>query len=92
MYRRKIQPYSVEFSRHLRDLMAERGLTVEGVAARMGRSPTYVSEHTNGTRAPETDLLDVIAAMAHLSTHALIIEVTNRMALPPRRPEDGSAK
>jgi len=80
MGRRKASDYSKQFSRHLRDVMEEHDVRIEPVARKMGRSPSYVSDHTNGNFPPETDLLDTIAGECHMSTPALIVEVVARMS------------
>lgn len=71
-----------DFSRalgaHLADVMRERGITQTQVADRLGRVQGYVSERLNGHRAPETDLIDAVAALAHLTPHALMLELLAR--------------
>jgi hypothetical protein len=71
--------FSRELSRHLRDFMEEHEITVEQVAADMGRSRSYVSDHTNGLRAPETDLLNHVANLAHTNVQALMLNLLSRM-------------
>lgn len=43
--------------------MKEHDITVRDIAKELGRSVGYVSEHTSGASAPDTDLLDAVAAL-----------------------------
>lgn len=60
--------------------MTERDIPHAAVAQVLGTARSYVSEHTNGKRAPDTDLLDAVATLAGLTTHELVQQVRERMA------------
>jgi transcriptional regulator with XRE-family HTH domain len=70
---------SVALSRHLRDYMTENGLSVEDVAAAMGRSRSFVSDHTNGLRAPDTDMINTVANLTRTSFTRLMLDLVARM-------------
>lgn len=71
--------FSIALSRHLRDYMKEKDLTVESLAARMGRSRQYVYNHTNGLRSPDTDLLNTVARMTGTDVRSLLLLLMGRM-------------
>jgi transcriptional regulator with XRE-family HTH domain len=77
-----VSEFSVRFSQHLRDYMREHGVTVEEVAARLGRSPTFVSEHTHGLRDPGTDLINAVARLAGTDPRSLVAEISLHMLAP----------
>lgn len=60
--------------------MTERDIPHAAVARVLGTARSYVSEHTNGSRAPDTDLIDAVAALAGLTAHDLVQQVRERMA------------
>ena len=77
---KQVSEFSRRFSAALQGVMRERRVTVEQVANELDRSRGFVSEHTSGKSAPDTDLLDVIARLAGFrSTPALVAEVARRM-------------
>jgi transcriptional regulator with XRE-family HTH domain len=78
-----ISDFTVQFSRHLRDYMRNKGITVDDVATRMGRSPTFVSEHTHGLRDPGTDLINAVARLAGTDPRSLVAEISLHMLAPP---------
>jgi len=69
----------VSLSRHLRDWMTERDLSVERLAAAMGRSRNYVYDHTNGQRAPDTDLINNVARLTGTDARSLMLVLMARM-------------
>lgn len=76
---RDASPFSADLSRHLRDFMDEHEIAAHAVAARLDRSPSYVSEHTSGKRPPDSDLLDAVASLAGISTQRLVLDLLARM-------------
>lgn len=70
---------SIEIAKYLRDWMVEHDLTVEQVAVAMGRSRTYVYEHTSGVRAMDLDILNAVARLGSTSPRALYVELASRM-------------
>lgn len=74
-----ISDFSVALSRSLRDYMKERDLSVESLAAQMGRSRQYVYNHTNGLRAPDTNLLSAVARMTGTDARSLMLILLGRM-------------
>lgn len=81
---RPASAYTVELSKHLRDWMDERELSVERLAATMGRSRNYVYDHTNGLRAPDTDLINTVAQLTHTDARSLMMILTGRMGMDTR--------
>lgn len=67
----------------LGQIMGEHGVTQAKVAERIGRTQGYVSEHLNGTRPPETDIIDAIGQLAGMSPRALVQEAISRMGGGP---------
>ena len=59
--------------------MAERDLAQQTLADRLGRSKGYVSEHINGTRPVDSDLVAAVAEAIGEPTEDLIDEITRRM-------------
>lgn len=88
MDRAPITDFSREFSALLQGFMRERDITGKEVAEHLGRSAGFVSERTNGTRPPDTDILDAVADLARMQTRELVAELARRMLLPdaPRTP------
>lgn len=62
--------------------MKDRGITQPQIATDIGRSQGYVSEHLNGKRPVEFDILDAIARRAAVSVYALMTELAEQ-ALGP---------
>lgn len=63
--------------------MREHRLTVDDVADRAGRSRGFVSEHTSGKKAPDTDLMDAVARAIGYDTNALLGEIHERLRRAP---------
>ena len=72
---RTTSDFSESFSRHLRDYMADHGITLEAVAIEMKRAVSYVSERTTGVRPPELDLIDAVALLAHVEPWELVARI-----------------
>lgn len=62
----------------LRDVMAQHGLSLDQVAAVLGRSRGYVSERTTGTRELSLDVVVAVARLLHMTEHAVMVEVMER--------------
>lgn len=71
--------FSVALSRRLRDYMATKDLSVEKLAARMGRSRQFVYNHTNGLRPPDTDLLNNVARLTGTDVRSLMLLLRGQM-------------
>ena len=65
----------------LRDVMTQHGITLDQVAAVLGRSRGYVSERTTGARELSLDIVVAVARLTHLTEHAVMVEVTERARL-----------
>lgn len=74
-----ISDFSRRFSAALQGVMRENKVTVEAVSKRLGKSKGFVSTHTSGKAAPDTDLVDAVAYLAGQPTRALVIEIARRM-------------
>ena len=72
MSTRPTSEFSRVFSLCLRGFMEERHIESRDVARHLGRSAGYVSEHTSGTRAPDTDLLDAVADLAGIDRKSVV--------------------
>lgn len=72
--------FSRRFSAALQGVMRENKVRIDDVVVASGRSKGFVSEHTNGTAAPDTDLLDAIAGLIGVDTRDLVTEVARRSA------------
>ena len=70
--------------------MKDRGITQPQIAADIDRSQGYVSEHLNGKRPVEFDILDAIARRAGVSVYAMMTELSER-ALGPAGTTDTSS-
>jgi transcriptional regulator with XRE-family HTH domain len=77
-----ISDFSVRFSAALQGYMRQHKIRIEDVVSISGRSKGYVSEHTSGKSAPDTDLLDAIADAGDVTTRSLVAEVVRRMGDP----------
>lgn len=65
--------------RALRSFLEERGITLDKVAAELGRSRGYVSERTSGKRELTMDVVWASAKIAHLTEDALTLEIFSRL-------------
>lgn len=81
--------------------MKTHGITQPQIAADIDRSQGYVSEHLNGKRPVEFDILDAIARragvsvyamMAQLAEQALGLEGTTGTSSVPARPAHGRSR
>lgn len=81
----RISDFSRRFSAALQGVMREHGATVNDVATAADRSKGYVSEHTSGAKAPDTDLIDAIASVIGYDTSTLLVEIARRMEAPRPR-------
>lgn len=61
--------------------MTEHDLSVQRLATALGRSRNYVYEHTNGYRAPDTDLLEAVAELTGTDARSLMMIITGRMGV-----------
>lgn len=77
------EPKALRWSRALRDYMVEHDLTVEQVAALLGRSPGYVSHRTTGRAPLSLDIILAVAELSRISEQALVVELTNRVGWEP---------
>ena len=91
MSERPVSAFSRAFAAHLRGVMAERNVNQQTVADLLGRSKGYVSEHTSGKRAVDSDLLDAVAEVAGIESRDLFAEIARRMAADPQ-PRAGLAE
>jgi transcriptional regulator with XRE-family HTH domain len=64
----------------LRDFMDERGITGKAVAARLDRSPDYVSGRLRGRLPLSVDIVVAVAQLAGISDRALMSEIMIRAA------------
>lgn len=71
--------FSAAMSRHLRQYMEEHSLTVNRLAAELGRSRVYVYEHTSGLRPPDTDLFNAVARLTGTDVRSLLMILMGRM-------------
>ena len=74
-----VSDFTVGLSGALRDFMKEKGLSVERLAATMGRSGQFVYDHTNGLRPPDTDLLNTVARMTGTDVRSMLLILMGRM-------------
>lgn len=79
MTERPVSDFSRRFAAALRGYMKEHDVSQKDVAARVERSPGYVSEHISGKRAVDGDLIAAIADAARVAPEGLVEEVTRRM-------------
>lgn len=88
---RGVSPFTAALCQALRAFMDDpkHPITGQAIADRLGRSAGYVSEHTSGRRAPDSDLLDTVAILAGMSTRALVNDLLARME--PQRSASESA-
>ncbi|TQK68270.1 helix-turn-helix transcriptional regulator [Nocardioides sp. SLBN-35] len=78
----QISDFSRRFSAALQGVMRENKVRVVDVVEKLGKSKGFVSEHTNGTKAPNTDLLDAIAELMGIDTRDLVREIVRRIPDP----------
>lgn len=71
--------FSVRLAAHVRDLMAEHGITQMQLAAKMGRSQAFVSERTGGVRPLDTDIMDAIASLIGWPGYHFMAELIRRL-------------
>lgn len=79
MTERPVSDFSRRFAAALRGVMAERGINQKDVAARLNRSPGYVSEHMSGKRAVDGDIIAAVADAVGREAEELVEEVAQRM-------------
>jgi hypothetical protein len=79
----RISDFSRRFSAALQGVMREHRLAVDDVADKAGRSRGFVSEHTSGKKAPDTDLMDAVARAIGYDTNALLGEIHERLRRAP---------
>lgn len=84
MSERPISEFSRAFSLELAAFMRANKINQDHVAERIGKRRSYVSEHTNGTRSPTTDIIDAVADLSgEWTTQALVHEILRRLAAKP---------
>lgn len=76
--RRDVADSSRRIARAAQEYMDDHGVTQTQVAKAIGRTQGYVSEHLNGRRAVEMDMLEAIATLSGLSLFGLLAELTQR--------------
>lgn len=87
---REIADSSRRIAQAASEYMKDHGITQPQIAADIDRSQGYVSEHLNGKRALEFDMLDAIAHRSGVSMYALMAELSAR-ALQPSGSADTNA-
>lgn len=74
-----ISDFSLRFSRALKGYMREANVKQDAIAAELGKSAGFVSEHVSGKKAPDTDLVDAVAKLSGIDTRTLVVEIARRM-------------
>lgn len=72
-------PFSRQFAAALRGFMEQRNVQQADLAAHLGKSRGYISEHLSGKRAATTDMLDGVAELAGIPVRDLYDVISRRM-------------